>query len=77
MALRTKIRSDEAEPEDFGGSKVEGDNAAWLDFRHNPKGRGPIFLISLSLVASRHPVCVAPHSLNSKKLAPGATAPVV
>jgi hypothetical protein len=26
MALRAQIGSDEAEPEGFGGSKVEGDN---------------------------------------------------
>jgi len=26
MALPAKIRSDEAEPEGFGGSKVEGEN---------------------------------------------------
>ena len=37
-----------------------------------PEGPGPIFPISASIVASRHPVCVTPHSLNSKKLAPGA-----
>jgi len=28
-----------------------------------PEGTGPFFLISSSLVASRHPVCVAPRSL--------------
>jgi hypothetical protein len=42
-----------------------------------PEGPGPIFPISASIVVSRHPVCVTPHSWNSKKLAPGATAPVV
>jgi len=31
---------DEAEPEGFGGSKVEGKNDVWPDFRPNPKGRG-------------------------------------
>jgi hypothetical protein len=40
MALRAKIRSDKAEPEDFGGSKVEGENEVWPDFRRNPSGRG-------------------------------------
>jgi hypothetical protein len=40
MALRAKIRLDEAEPEGFGGSKVEGENEVWPDLRRNPKGRG-------------------------------------
>jgi hypothetical protein len=33
---RAKIRSDEAEPEGFGGSKVEGENEVWTDLRRNP-----------------------------------------
>ena len=74
MALRVKIRPDEAEPEGRGGSTVEGENEVWPDFHSQPGGAGPI---SASIVASRHPVCVTPHSLNSKKLAPGATASVV
>jgi len=40
MALRAKIRPDEAEPEGCGGSTVEGENEVWPDFRRNPKGRG-------------------------------------
>src|SRR6266702_6622397 len=77
MALRAKIGPDEAEPEGCGGSTVEGENEIWPDFSPQPFGPGPIFPISSSIVASRHPVCVTPHSLNSEKLAPGATAPVV
>jgi hypothetical protein len=37
--LRAKIRPDEAEPEGYGGSTVEGENEVWPDFRRNPKGR--------------------------------------
>jgi hypothetical protein len=36
MALRAKISPDEAEPEGFGGSKVEGENEVWPDLRRNP-----------------------------------------
>ena len=46
-------------------------------FSPQPEGTGSIFPISASVVASRHPVCVAPHSLNSEKLAPVAIVPVV
>ncbi len=38
-----------------------------------PFGLGPIFPISASLVARRHPVSVASHSLISEKLAPSDT----
>jgi hypothetical protein len=62
MALRVKIRLDKAEAEGFGGSKVEADNAVWLDFHSSPKRRTPIFLISSSIVARIHPVSVSPHS---------------
>jgi len=41
-------------------------------FTPQPFGLGPIFPISASFVANRHPVCVAPLSLNSEKLAPSA-----
>jgi hypothetical protein len=58
VALRGKIGPDEAEPEGFGGSKVEGDNEVWPDFHpsdeipslgtpdftRNPKGRGQFSL---------------------------------
>jgi len=36
MALRTKIRPNEAEPEGYGGFTVEGENEVWPDFRRNP-----------------------------------------
>jgi hypothetical protein len=40
MALREKIRPDEAESEGCGGPTVEGDNEVWPDYIRNPKGRG-------------------------------------
>jgi hypothetical protein len=58
----------QAEPEGFGGSKVEGENDVWSHFSPQPEGMGPIFPISLSLVASRHPVCVAPRFLELGKI---------
>ncbi len=71
-ALRAKIGPDEAEPDGRVGSTVKGENEVWSEFQPidqklspwipgfapQPKGLGPISLISLSLVASRHPVCV-------------------
>ena len=42
MALRAKIRPDEAESEDCGGSTVEDDNKVWPDLRRNPKGGGAV-----------------------------------
>jgi hypothetical protein len=64
---RTGLRpwgGDEAEPEGCGGSTVDGENEVWPDFRRNPSGWEPIFLIPSSLVVSRHPVCVTPRSLS-------------
>jgi len=43
MALRGKIRPEEAEPEGCGGSAVEGENEVWPDLPRNPKGRGQFF----------------------------------
>jgi hypothetical protein len=43
MALRAKIRRGKTEPAGFGGSKLKGDNAAWADFRRNPKRPGQFF----------------------------------
>jgi len=40
MALRAKIGLGEAESEDFGGSKIEGDSEGWPDFRRGLEGRG-------------------------------------
>jgi hypothetical protein len=62
--------ADEAEPEGCGGSTVEGENEVWPHVRFQPEGPGPIFPISASIVASRRPVCVTPHSLNSKNWLP-------
>jgi len=74
--LREKIAPDEAEDEGCGGSTVEDDNEVWDDFRRNPGapgafgdgveafGLGPVFLISVSLVARRFPIFVAPRSWN-------------
>src|SRR5277367_6186885 len=39
-ALRGKNGPDEAESEELGGSKFEGDNEVWPVFPRNPKGRG-------------------------------------
>jgi hypothetical protein len=39
-ALRAKIGSGEAESEDLGGSKIEGNNEGWPNFRRSPQGRG-------------------------------------
>jgi len=36
MALRAKIRPDEAEPEGCGDPTAEGKNEVWADFRRNP-----------------------------------------
>jgi hypothetical protein len=38
MALRAKIGAGKVESED--GSKIEGDNEVWADFRRSPQGRG-------------------------------------
>jgi hypothetical protein len=51
MALRAKNRSDEAESAGFGDSKLKDDNEVWADFSPQPSGTGPIFPISLLLVA--------------------------
>ena len=61
-ALRAKIRPDEAESEGCGGRHSRGRERIWPDFRPQPGGTAPFFLISSSLVARRHPVSVAPHS---------------
>jgi hypothetical protein len=48
MALRAKIRPDEAESEGCGGTTVEGENEVWPDFRRNPSGRAnfPHFVVN-------------------------------
>jgi hypothetical protein len=38
--LRAKIRPDEAESEDCGGTTVKDDNKVWPDFGRNLKGEG-------------------------------------
>jgi len=67
--LRAKIGSDEAEPEGFGGSKVEGENEVWRDFRRNPKGRGQFFPFrrQSSLADTRYP----PHGQRPVRGDPG------
>ena len=77
IALQANMGSDEAEHEGCGGSTVKGENEGWPHARFQPEGPGTIFPISASIVASRQPVCVTPRSLNSKNLAPGATALMV
>ena len=51
MALRGKIRPDEAESEGCGGPTGEGDNEGMAGFSPQPEGTGAIFPISASLVA--------------------------
>ena len=68
--MREKISPDEAAPGESVDSKVEGESDVWTDFPSQPYGTGLIFPISSSVVASRHPVCVAPSSSNSEKSAP-------
>ena len=74
--MREKIVPDEAEDEGYGGSTVEDDNEVWDDFAATPGapgafgdgveafGLGPVFLISVSLVARRFPIFVTPRSWN-------------
>ena len=64
---------DEAEPEGCGEPTVEGEKGVWPVFRRNPKGRGPVFPISASIVARKHSAIRRSRSLNSIKLAPCAT----
>jgi hypothetical protein len=88
---RTGLRpwgGDEAEGEDFGDSKARttmkyehifvatpGPPSRVFAERVEVEGTGPILPISSSLVASRHPVCVAPRSSTWTKLAPVAAIP--
>jgi hypothetical protein len=63
-ALRGKIRPDEAEAEDCGGSTFEADNEVWPDFNRNPKGRGhfPSFLRQSSLADTRYASLLFPRT---------------
>jgi len=62
VALRAKIRPDEAEPEGCGGPTVEGENEVWPDFRRNPSGRGQFsrFLRPSSLADTRYASLLTP-----------------
>ncbi len=69
---RTGLRpwgGDEAEPEGFGGSKVEGENEVWPVFLRNPSGRGQFsrFLRRSSLADTRYP----PHGQRPVRGGPG------
>jgi hypothetical protein len=68
-ALRAKTAPDEAEDEDFGDSKARTTTkyGAVLAATLWDGADFPAFCV---VVASRHPVCVAPSFLKSKKSAP-------
>ena len=64
----------EARPKDFRGRRC---SCLWVlaGFSPQPFGTGPFFPGSLSFVANRHPVCVAPLSSIREKMAPVASHP--
>ena len=64
MALRAKIRPDEAESEGCGGSTVEDENEVWPDFRRNPSGRGQFspFRCQSSLADTRYASLLIPRT---------------
>ena len=64
MALRAKIRPDEAESEGCGGSTVEDENEVWPDFRRNPSGRGQFspFRCQSSLADTRYASLLTPRT---------------
>jgi hypothetical protein len=90
-ALRAKIGPDTGAPADRSSSAGwrrgrarrlwrvhrQRRERSMAGFSPQPSGTGPIFPISLSLFASRHPVCVTPRSWNSEKLAPVAARTIV
>ncbi len=57
---RAKIEPDEAEDEGLWRVHSRGRQQSMARFSPQPFGPGPIFPISLSFVANRHPVCVTP-----------------
>src|SRR5882672_6486852 len=73
-ALQSKIEPGKAEPAGHGCSMAEGDNAAWLDFGRNPKGRPLEAPIAASFVAYVLRVRYAPLSLRWTP--PGAVAAI-
>ena len=71
-ALRAKIGPDEAEPEGFGGSKVEGEYEVWPDFGRNPQGRGRFsrFRCRSSLADARYASLLAPRTRKNRLPSP-------
>jgi hypothetical protein len=70
MALRAKISPDEAEPEGFGGSKVEGENEVWPDFRRNP--RLPARVLRAGMEAERDGASF-PHFVVARRVSTSST----
>ncbi len=70
--MREKIGPNEAEPEGFGGSKVEGDNKVWPDLLRNPSGRGRFyrFRCHSSLGDTRYPSLVVPRTRKNRLPSP-------
>ncbi len=64
-------------PKAVAAPQVRTTTKVWPDFPRNPKGRGPFFPISASLVAKIRPVSVTPHSLIWPKWPPVAATPEV
>jgi hypothetical protein len=75
--LRAEIGPDETLDERLWWFQSRGRQRSMARFPPQPGGTEQIFSISLSLVARRRPVFVAPHSWNSEKLAPVAVVPIV
>src|ERR1022692_4133479 len=75
MALRAKIRPDEAESEGCGGSTVEDENEVWPDFRRNHSGRGQFssFRRRSSLADTRYASLLIPRTEKNWLPAPPAS----
>jgi len=62
--MRVKIRPDEAESEDCGGSTVQDENEVGPDFLRNPEGRGQFssFRRQSSLADTRYASLLIPRT---------------
>ena len=75
--MRAKNRARRGRARRLWWLQGQGRERSMARFSPQPAGTGPIFPISSSFVAHRHPVCVAPLSSISKKSAPVASVRVV